>query len=184
MPKAVFNEKVDVVETIRRPDIIENEDAAELIVQDHRKVDGMIKQLRASPDRKLLEELAQDFLAHSEAEEEEVYRDLRQFMEKEGLFDDSFKEHEAAELALADLLDSKDLDKSIFIHRLDHFATLIQAHVAKEEEFLVKYLRDNCSKDHRIALGSAFKAAKDKHKAGGASGKFIRDIVSKKPKVE
>jgi hemerythrin superfamily protein len=179
MPKAAVSEKVDIAETTtRRPEIIDNCDVVELILKDHRLVDSIIKQLRGTPDAKLLEKLAEEFLAHSEAEETEVYRELRQFMEKEKLFEESLQEHDSAELALADLLDTKDIHRNIWISRLDHFATLVSDHVAKEEEHLVKHLRETFSKDHRIALGKAFTAAKDKHKASGLSGKFTRNICA------
>jgi hemerythrin superfamily protein len=179
MPKALVSEIADVAETtIRRPEIIDNCDVVELILKDHRLVESIIVQLRGIPDAKLLEKLVDEFLAHSDAEETEVYRDLRQFMEKESLFEESLQEHDAAEIALADLLDTKDIYRDLWMSRLNHFATLVSEHVAKEEEHLVKHLREKCSKDHRIALGKAFTAAKDKHKASGASGRFTRNSLT------
>jgi hemerythrin-like domain-containing protein len=109
--------------------------ATKLLEQQHKKVKAMFKKLESgrSDPRPILQELANDLIAHM-AIEHEIFYPAVEALDR-SLVAESLEEHSLAELALKRLLATDPADES-FKARVSATKELIEHHVQEEEEDL------------------------------------------------
>jgi len=157
-------------------------DVVELILEDHRRFEQLLRQLRdSSADRDAVRQaFATLHVAHAEAEEKHVYPVLRS--------KDAIDEHEAehgeeehaeGNEALLALLELKGTDTQSFEDALEKVAELVNHHLTEEELSILNPARADVSERVRADLGEKFAAERnaqiDRH-----CGRLehVRDLVA------
>lgn len=150
-------------ETIPRP---RSGDVVELILEDHRLFEALLRELRDSTaDRERARALLADVLiAHGEAEESEIYPAL---VRKDAIEQEEAEhgEHEHAEgnEALLAVLECRSLDTEEFADAVEDLATALNHHVNEEEQTILDPARTQVSEQVRAELGRRFLALRGKH---------------------
>ncbi|MFD7922036.1 hemerythrin domain-containing protein [Streptomyces sp. NPDC059740] len=156
-------------------------DVVALILEDHRRMEDLFRTMRnAQADRSAaLGEFAQLLIAHSSAEEDEVYPALRRYKNVDGDdVDHSVHEHREANEALLALLEVEDTGSEEWDERLEDLVTAVNHHADEEERTLLNDARENVTADRRSQLGQAFRTARAKYLGDdcGDLGK-VRELV-------
>ncbi len=158
-------------------------DVVELILEDHRRFEALLRDLRdATADREAARTaLANLLIAHGEAEEAEVYPQLER---KDAITEEEVEhgEHEHAEgnEALLALLECKGTDTSKFDDAVEAMAQALMHHLGEEEQTILNPARTEVSDQVRADLGMAFIAARSKHlDADCGSIDTVREIVER-----
>jgi hemerythrin superfamily protein len=139
-------------------------DVVDLIMQDHREVERLFDQLSNSPEKRpnLVPVLTTLLIAHSRAEETEVYPVAAA---EAGEADDvahSQEEHIQAEKLLEQLADA-DPESSAFDEMLKDLVDAVTHHVEEEESEVLPGMRDRLSESRLAELGEAFAASRKEH---------------------
>ncbi len=139
-------------------------DVVDLIMADHREVERLFDVLQNEPDKRALTlpELSALFVAHSRAEEAEVYPVARGEAGETDEVAHSQGEHAQAEELLAQLKATDPHDPS-FETKLNDFVEAVQHHVDEEESEVLPGLRDRLDDARREELGKAFAASREQH---------------------
>jgi hemerythrin superfamily protein len=150
-------------------------DVVELIMQDHRDVEELFERMKAEPDQRpmLVPVVTALIVAHSRAEEAEVYPAAR---DEAGIADDvahSQEEHAEAEEILEELA-SLDHNSEKFHTTLEELIVAISHHVEEEESSVLPKMRDNLSAERLSELAEAFIEARAAH-MGDQPGEATRD---------
>ena len=134
-------------------------DVVELILEDHRRFEHLLRQLRDSTaDRDAVRKaFAALHVAHAEAEEKFVYPALRR---KEAI-DEHEAEHGEEEHAegnekLLAVLELKGTDTQAFDDAVEELATAINHHLTEEELTILNPAREEVSEQVRAELGERF----------------------------
>ena len=134
-------------------------DVIELILDDHRLFEDLLRECRRSDTdraaaRKALAEL---LVAHAVAEEEKVYPDLRR-ARAIGAHEEEHGEEEHAEIneALLAFLEAKGTDTQKYDDALEELATAVNHHAGEEETDILNPAREDLSIDRRESLGVAW----------------------------
>ena len=134
-------------------------DVVELILEDHRRFEHLLRQLRdSSADRDAVRRaFAALHVAHAEAEERFVYPALR----KKDAIDDHEAEHGEEEHAegnekLLAVLALKGTDTHAFDDAVEELATAINHHLTEEELTILNPAREEVSERVRADLGEKF----------------------------
>ncbi len=128
----------------------------ELVLEDHRRFEDLLRRLRDSSDDRdaVRHAFARLHVAHAVAEEEEVYPTLRR--------KDAIDEHEAehgeeehaeGHEALLAVLESGELDGDDFDDLVEELAKVVNHHLTEEELTILNPARDDVAEDSRRALG-------------------------------
>lgn len=134
-------------------------DVVDLILNDHRRFEQLLRQLRdSSSDR---DEVRRAFstlhVAHAEAEEKHVYPKLRR---KDAISEDeaehSEEEHAEGHEALLKVLELAGTDTQSFDDTVEALATAVNHHITEEELTILNPARDDVSESVRAELGEAF----------------------------
>ena len=152
---------------ITRP---ESGDVVELILDDHRTFEALLRELRNDQnDRDLLRgRLAELLVAHGEAEESDVYPQLRR--------KDAIDEHEAEHgeeehreiyEALLPLLEATDLYTEEASHDLHELSETLLHHLDEEERDILNPARSDVSEADRARLGAAWAGRRNELLAQG-----------------
>jgi hemerythrin superfamily protein len=134
-------------------------DVIELILDDHRLFEGLLRDLRdSSSDRpRVRDALAAVLVAHAEAEERHVYPKLssRRAVTAE---EAEHGEHEHAEghEALLAVLELKGTDTQAFDDAVEELAKVVNHHLTEEELTILNPARDEVPERVRAELGEAF----------------------------
>jgi len=134
-------------------------DVVELILDDHRLFEELLRDLRdSSSDRDAVRRaLATLHVAHALAEEKHVYPRLRR--------KDAISEHEAehgeeehaeGHEALLAVLELKGTDTQAFDDAVEELAKVINHHLTEEELTILNPAREEVSDQERTRLGDAF----------------------------
>lgn len=134
-------------------------DVVELILDDHRRFEELLRDLRdSSSDREGLRQAFSTLhVAHALAEEKHVYPRLRR--------KDAIGEHEAehgeeehaeGNEALLAVLELKGTDTQAFDDALEKLATVVNHHLTEEEITILNPAREEVSEQERTRLGEAF----------------------------
>jgi hemerythrin superfamily protein len=134
-------------------------DVVELILQDHRLFERLLRDLRdSSADRDPVRHaFAALHVAHAEAEEKHVYPKLRR--------KDAIDEHEAAHgeeehaeghKALLAVLELKGTDTQAFDDAVEELAKVVNHHLTEEELTILNPARDEVGGQVRADLGERF----------------------------
>lgn len=152
-------------------------DVVDLIMQDHREVEKLFARMKAEPDQRpmLVPVVSALLIAHSRAEEAEVYPAAR---DEAGEADDvahSQEEHAHAEEIL-ERLKALDHNSEEFHSTLDELIEAITHHVEEEESSVLPGLRESLSADRLRELGEAFVTARAEH-MGDRPGEATREEI-------
>lgn len=139
-------------------------DAIELLLRDHRLIDGLAERLDAADDpaeiRRLFLRIVEELAAHEAAEHEVVFPAFRAALEKT---DDTLAhcigEHEELN-ELLDEMRSLAPDCFGFTKRGSALLLDVKAHFLREEESVFADMRASFSPDELLRLGSRALAAK------------------------
>lgn len=134
-------------------------DVIELILEDHRRFEHLLRQLRdSSADRDAVRQaLAALHVAHAEAEEKFVYPALR----RKDAIDEHEAEHGEEEHAegnekLLKVLELKGTDTKAFDDAVEELATALNHHLTEEELTILNPAREEVSEKVRAELGETF----------------------------
>jgi hypothetical protein len=134
-------------------------DVIELIMEDHRLFESLLRQLRdASSDRAAVRDaLAAVLVAHAEAEESEVYPKLRR-KSSVGAHEAEHgtEEHAEGHEALLAVLELKGTDTAAFAEAVEKLSGVINHHLTEEELTILNPARDELGERVRAELGLAF----------------------------
>ena len=139
-------------------------DVIDLILDDHRRFEALLRDLRdSSSDRDAVRKaFAALHVAHAEAEEHEVYPTLRK--------KDAISEHEAehgeeehaeGHEALLKVLEADDLEGEDFDELVEELATAVNHHLTEEELTILNPAREEVTAQVRERLGAAFATARN-----------------------
>ena len=134
-------------------------DVVDLILEDHRRFEGLLRQLRDnSSDREAVRSaLSTLHVAHAEAEEKCVYPTLRR--------EDAISEHEAehgqeehaeGHEALLKVLEAQGTEGEEFDDLVEELATAVNHHLTEEELTILNPAREDVAEEVRRRLGEAF----------------------------
>jgi hemerythrin superfamily protein len=131
-------------------------DVVDLILDDHRLFETLLRDLRDSTaDREAARAaLSAVLIAHGEAEEEKVYTQLRRkdaITEHEA--EHGEEEHAEGNEALLALLECKGTDTQKFDDAVEELATALNHHIGEEEQTILNPARTDVSEDVRQELG-------------------------------
>lgn len=152
-------------------------DVVDLIMQDHREFERLFERMKAEPDQRpmLVPIVSALLVAHSRAEEMEVYPAAR---DEAGETDDvahSQEEHAQAEEIL-ERLKVIDHNSDEFHSTLDELIEAITHHLEEEEESVLPGLREKLSTQRLQELGEAFITARAEH-MGDRPGEATREEI-------
>ncbi|SER68263.1 Hemerythrin HHE cation binding domain-containing protein [Pedococcus cremeus] len=156
-------------------------DVVELIVEDHRLFESLLRELRdATADREAAREaLSNVLIAHGEAEETEVYPKLRT---KDAISDHEAEhgeeEHAEGNEKLLALLECKGTDTQKFDDAVEELAEALNHHIGEEEQTILNPARTEVSEQARQDLGERWAAMRNRLlDEGCGSVENVRRIV-------
>jgi hypothetical protein len=134
-------------------------DVVELILDDHRRFETLLRDLRdSSSDRDAVRRaFAALHVAHAEAEERFVYPKLRT-KHAVGAHEAEHgrEEHAEGNEALLAVLELKGTDTQAFDDAVEELATALNHHLTEEELTILNPAREEVSEKVRVELGEAF----------------------------
>lgn len=146
-------------------------DVIDLITDDHRLFERLLRQLRdETQDRDTVRQaFAAVLIAHGEAEEELVYRVLRQRAADVGEHEveHGHEEHAEGNEALLALLELKGTDTQAFADGAEELSNLVSHHIAEEELTILSPARAEVSERVRRELGEQWAARRNQLIADG-----------------
>lgn len=134
-------------------------DVVELILDDHRRFEALLRDLRdSSSDRDAVRRaFAALHVAHADAEEKHVYPKLER---KDAVDDDEaehgVEEHAEGNEALLAVLELKGTDTQAFDDAVEELARLVNHHLTEEELTILNPARDEVGERVRAELGELF----------------------------
>ena len=137
----------------------ESGDVIDLIIEDHRRFEALLRDLRNTENDRERVRAAFSALhvAHAEAEETYVYPALRR---KSSVDADEVehgeKEHAEGNEALLALLECSGTDTQKFDDALEKLAELVNHHLTEEELTILNPARDDVAESTRMDLGDKF----------------------------
>ncbi|MFL5796885.1 MAG: hemerythrin domain-containing protein [Actinomycetota bacterium] len=142
-------------------------DAIDLILQDHREVDGMFEQFEqlkgdgASADkREVVEKIVRELSVHAAIEEEVLYPVVRDVLpDGNKLVEESLEEHQGAKEALAEI-DKTSPDDPAFDAKVTELIADVRHHVEDEESGILPKLREALDDAARHEMGHKLERAK------------------------
>jgi hemerythrin superfamily protein len=151
------------------------DDVVDLIMQDHREVEKLFDRMKAEPDQRpmLVPVVSALLIAHSRAEETEVYPVARN---EAGIADEvehSQEEHAEAE-QLLQRLKTLDHNSADFQSTLEELMDAVTHHVEEEESSVLPKMRENLSEDRLTELKDAFIEVRAEH-MGDEPGEATRE---------
>jgi hypothetical protein len=158
-------------------------DVVELILDDHRRFESLLRDLRdASSDRDAVRRaFAALHVAHALAEEEHVYPQLRR-RDAVGEHEAEHGEEEHAEgnQALLAVLELAGTDTQAFDDAVEELARVVNHHLTEEELTILNPAREEVGEPARAELGDAFAAARNAHIDDGCgSVAQVRELVGR-----
>lgn len=134
-------------------------DVVELILDDHRRFETLLRDLRdSSSDRDAVRQaFAALHVAHAEAEEKYVYPKLkRKHAVDADEADHGVEEHAEGNEALLAVLELKGTDTQAFDDAVEELARLVNHHLTEEELTILNPARDEVGPQVRAELGEQF----------------------------
>jgi hemerythrin superfamily protein len=140
-------------------------DVVELILDDHRRFETLLRDLRdASADRDAVRRaFAALHVAHAEAEEKLVYPKLRKKRAVgEHEAEHGEEEHAEGHEALLAVLELKGTDTQAFDDAVEKLATVVNHHLTEEELTILNPAREEVGERVRAELGEQFAAERNR----------------------
>jgi hypothetical protein len=159
----------------------ESGDVVELILEDHRLFEHLLRELRNDQNDRdaLRRQLAELLVAHGEAEESKVYPQLerRDAIDEEEA-EHGTKEHQEGYEALLPLLEATELYDDDFSHHLHELSETLLHHLDEEERDILNPARQDVSDEDRARLGAAWLGERNRMLVEGcASPEQVRALV-------
>jgi hemerythrin superfamily protein len=150
-------------------------DVVDLIMADHREVERLFDQMREQPDQRpmLVPVVSTLLVAHSRAEEAEVYPVARDEAGEKDEVAHSQEEHAQAE-EIMERLSAVDHTSDEFDSLLEELIDAVSHHVEEEESSVLPGMRERLSDQRRQELGEAFVRSRDRH-MGEQPGEVSKD---------
>jgi hemerythrin superfamily protein len=139
-------------------------DVIDLILDDHRRFEALLRELRdSSSDRDAARRaFAALHVAHAEAEEKFVYPTLRrQHAIGEHEAEHGVEEHAEGNQALLAVLEAEELSGDDFDDLVEELAGKVSHHLTEEELTILNPARNDVSDDVRQQLGATFAAERN-----------------------
>lgn len=139
----------------------ESGDVIDLILQDHRRFEDLLRQLRnADADRdRVREAFSALHVAHAEAEEKHVYATFRKEQAiSEDKRDHGEEEHAEGNQALLAVLECAATDTQKFDDAVEELARVVNHHLTEEELTILNPARERVPLNIRLELGEKFAA--------------------------
>ena len=139
-------------------------DVVDLILDDHRRFEALLRDLRdSSSDRDAVRRaFATLHVAHAEAEEEHVYPKLRRTdAVGEHEAEHGREEHAEGNEALLAVLELEATDTEAFDDAVEELAKVVNHHLTEEELTILNPAREEVDADERTRLGAAFLKARN-----------------------
>lgn len=156
-------------------------DVVELILQDHRRFEELLRQMRdGSADRDAVRSaFAALHVAHAEAEEREVYPTLRRKRAVgEHEAEHSEEEHAEGNAALLAVLECAATDTQKYDDAVEELSEVVNHHLVEEEITILNPARSEVADTVRAELGEAFARERNKQiDADCGSLENVRRIV-------
>jgi hemerythrin superfamily protein len=138
-------------------------DAIELLISDHRKVDGLFQQFEKGGNTEeftqLFTTLKEELTVHSKIEEEIFYPAVRNNPDTANLVAEAYQEH-AAVKALLDQIDGMDNTSTEWGQKMTENMRDVQAHVQMEEGEMFPRVREYFQADQLQQLGQQLEQRK------------------------
>ncbi len=137
----------------------ESGDVIDLIIEDHRRFEALLRDLRNSESDRERVRAAFSALhvAHAEAEEKYVYPALRRKTSADAEeVDHGEEEHAEGNEALLALLECSGTDTQKFDDALEKLAELVNHHLTEEELTILNPAREDVGEPTRMDLGEQF----------------------------
>jgi hemerythrin superfamily protein len=156
-------------------------DVVELILDDHRRFEALLRDLRdSSSDRDAVRQaLSALHVAHAIAEEKHVYPKLRRkqaITEHEA--EHGEEEHAEGHEAMLAVLELKGTDTQAFDDAVEELAKVLNHHLTEEELTILNPAREEVGEQTRAELGELFvKERNGQLDAGCGSLEQVRQIV-------
>ena len=157
-------------------------DVVDLILDDHRRFEALLRDLRdSSSDRDAVRQaFATLHVAHAEAEEKHVYPKLRA---KRAVTaheaEHGEEEHAEGHEALLAVLELKGTDTQAFDDAVEELAKVVNHHLTEEELTILNPAREEVGPQVRAELGEAFAAERNAQiDAGRGTLTDVRRIVA------
>ena len=134
-------------------------DVVELILEDHRRFELLLRQLRdSSSDRDAVRKAFSALhVAHAEAEEKHVYPTLsKKHAISEEKAEHGEEEHAEGNQALLAVLELRSTDTQAFDDAVEALATAVNHHLTEEELTILNPARDEVAPTAKAELGLAF----------------------------
>ncbi|VXC30934.1 hemerythrin domain-containing protein [Aeromicrobium sp. 9AM] len=143
----------------------ESGDVIDLIIEDHRRFEALLRDLRNSESDRERVRAAFSALhvAHAEAEERHVYPALRRKTSADAEeVDHGEEEHAEGNEALLALLECSGTDTQKFDDALEKLAELVNHHLTEEELTILNPAREDVGEPTRMDLGKQFAAERNR----------------------
>lgn len=139
-------------------------DVVDLIMDDHREVERLFGELREHPDKRplLTPVLSALLVAHSRAEEAEVYPVAKDEAGEREDVAHAQHEHAKAEHTLKQLVEA-DPQSPQYDQLLRELEEAITHHIEEEESTMLSQMRERLSDDRRAELGQVFADSRARH---------------------
>lgn len=136
----------------------------DLIMQDHREVERLFEELKSGKEKRplLTPVLTALLVAHSRAEEAEVYPVAKQEAGETDEVAHSQEEHAQAEQLLVELAEADPMS-SRYEEVLDKLVEAVTHHVQEEESTVLPGMRQRLKQDRLEQLGQAFVDSRAQH---------------------
>ncbi|MEV7397365.1 hemerythrin domain-containing protein [Aeromicrobium sp. NPDC092404] len=143
----------------------EKGDVVDLIIEDHRRFEALLRDLRnIESDRESVRAAFSALhVAHAEAEERFVYPELRRKTSADAEeIEHGAEEHAEGNEALLALLECSGTDTQKFDDALEKLAELVNHHLTEEELTILNPAREDVGEPTRTALGEKFAAERNR----------------------
>ncbi len=143
----------------------ESGDVVEMILEDHRLFEHLVRELRNEQnDRDVLRtRIAELLVAHGEAEESQVYPELaRKSAIEEEEAEHGEQEHQEGYETLLPLLEATELYDEDFSRHVHEFSETLMHHLDEEERDILNPAREEVSEQDRARLGAAWLAERNR----------------------
>jgi hypothetical protein len=151
-------------------------DVVDMIMSDHREVERLFDQLMTQPESQplVLPTVTALLVAHSRAEEAEVYPAARKEAGEEDEVAHSQEEHREAEEILERLAAMEPNDAG-YEAAVQELIDAVKHHVEEEESEVLPGLREQLSADRLAELGEAFARVRAEHLDAQEPGELTRE---------
>ncbi len=134
----------------------------ERLEQDHREMAGMMDKLESGYDARVFEKLANELTAHMRAEEEVLYRPLRDAEPAHEPVLEGYEEHHVGDLILRELkANNPGTDR--WMAKFNVLKENVEHHIEEEEGPLFDAARQVLPDERAVAMVREFQAEKKRH---------------------